>query len=74
MPIYEYELEGGDVIEVYQYNGDTVYTELGEIEADQIITPGFPQVNPDDTTKVARKTSTPGGFRGLPTPKFHRRS
>lgn len=72
MPIYNYRLKTGDVIEVFQKASDPAYTMLGEIDPETILTPGIQAYDAIDATPVERVPSTPGAFIGLPTPKFHR--
>lgn len=74
MPIYEYRLETGGVIEVYQKPNDAVFRAFGEIPEDQKLSEsGFDSQAVSPNEPVIRMPANPGGFQGLPTPKFYKR-
>lgn len=74
MPIYVYIAvlnEDAPEVEVFQKMSDPPFERVIDIPEDQILSGSFAGV--PDETEVERRPSAPGGFRGLPTPKFYKR-
>jgi len=72
MPIYTYRLkQGGHTFEALRDALLPEPTTLGDIDEEAIVSKFNPYLEWEVEDEIERVPSAPGGFRGLPTPKFH---
>jgi hypothetical protein len=73
MPIYVYKLSGGGTLEVFQKADDEPFGVAREIPPEQIIAyHDCEQAAIEEYEEVERVPAAPGGFQGLPTPRFYK--